>query len=140
MLGIDNAVGAVATLADSAIKRIWPDATAVELAKLEQLSQEMQNEFLLVAGQLAINKSEAQHASVKVAGWRPYVGWVCGTSLLYVALIEPLLRFAATVLFGYQGMFPVIDTDLTMQILIGMLGLAGSRSFEKVNGVARERI
>jgi len=135
--GIDDAIGAVSTLADSAVKRIWPDATEVEKAKLAQLTQDMQNEFLLLAGQMDTNKLEAQNASVFVSGWRPFVGWVCGAGLAYAALIEPIGRFVAVVGFKYAGVFPVLDTDITLQILLGLLGLAGMRSFEKKAGVAR---
>jgi hypothetical protein len=139
ILGIDDAVAAVATLADSAVKRIWPDATEVEKAKLAQLTQEMQNEFLLLAGQMDINKLEAQNSSVFVSGWRPMVGWICGMALAYAALIEPLLRFIATVMYGYQGAYPEVNTTITLEILFAMLGLAGMRSFEKKHGVARGR-
>jgi hypothetical protein len=138
-LGIDDAVAAVATLADSAVKRIWPDATEVEKAKLDQLTQEMQNEFLLLAGQMDTNKLEAQNASVFVSGWRPFVGWVCGVALAYAALIEPLAQFIAVVVYKYQGTFPATNTDVTLQILLGLLGLAGMRSFEKKTGVARRK-
>lgn len=137
MFGIDDAITAVTTLADSAIKRIWPDATEIEKAKLAQLSQELQNQFSLVMGQLEINKAEAANGSVFVSGWRPAIGWVCGAALAYAAIIEPVARFVATVAFGYLGIFPVIDTDITLQILFGLLGLAGMRSFEKSKGVAR---
>lgn len=136
MFGIDDAITAVTTLADSAIKRIWPDATEVEKAKLAQITQEMQNHFQLLLGQLEINKAEAASPSVFVAGWRPAVGWVCGAGLAYAALLEPMARFVATVMFGYLGAFPIIDTDITLQILLGLLGLAGMRSFDKSKGVA----
>lgn len=135
--GIDDAIGAVATLGDSVVKRIWPDATEVEKAKLTQLTQEMQNEFLLLAGQMDTNKLEAQNSSVFVSGWRPFVGWVCGMALAYAALIEPVARFVAVVGFGYLGGFPLVNTDITLQILLGLLGLAGMRSFEKKSAVAR---
>lgn len=139
MFGLDDAIGAVATLADSAVKRIWPDATEVEKAKLEQITQEMQNKFLLLAGQMDVNKLEAQNPSVFVSGWRPFVGWVCGVGLAYAALLEPLARFVAVVAFGYTGAFPVLNTDITLQILLGLLGLATVRSFEKKAGVARSK-
>jgi len=137
MFGIDDAITAVTTLADSAIKRIWPDATEIEKAKLAQLTQELQNQFNLVMGQLDINKTEASSSSVFVAGWRPAIGWICGAGLAYAAIIEPFARFVAAVAFGYLGVFPIIDTDITLQILMGLLGLAGMRSFEKSKGVAR---
>ena len=136
MFGIDDALAAVAGLADSAIKRIWPDATELEKAKVTLLAQEIQQGLALQLGQLDINKVEASASSLFVSGWRPAVGWVCAASLAYVGLVEPLGRFVAIVLFGYTGIFPVIDTELTIQVLLGLLGLAGYRTFEKVKGVA----
>lgn len=91
---------------------------------------ELQAHVSLLTGQMLINAKEAGHKSIFVAGWRPFVGWVCGIGLLYVSLIEPLMRFTAK-MFGYDGEFPVIDTDITMQVLLGMLGLVGARSFDK---------
>lgn len=137
MFDIPAAVSAVSGLADSVVKRIWPDATEIEKAKLDQLKAEMQNEFNTVLGQLDINKAEATSSSVFVSGWRPFIGWVCGASLAYVGLVEPIGRFLATVIFAYTGIFPVIDTNLTMQILMGLLGLGGLRTFEKSKGVAK---
>jgi hypothetical protein len=93
-------------------------------------------ETKLLEGQLDINKEEAKSASLFVSGWRPAIGWCCGLALLYAAILEPMLRFGAVVWFDYTGAFPVIDTNLTMQILLGMLGLAGMRSYEKKAGVA----
>ena len=33
--------------------------------------------------QVDVNKSEAQHRSIFVASWRPFVGWICGIALAY---------------------------------------------------------
>jgi len=137
MFGIDDAIAAVSTLADSAIKRTWPDATEIEKAKLTQLSQELQNQFNLVMGQIDINKIEAASTSLFVSGWRPAVGWICGFAFGYSAIIEPIARFTAVVVIGYEGQFPVINTDMTLQILGGLLGLAGLRTFDKFKGTAR---
>ena len=86
--------------------------------------------------QTKINEAEAGHRSVFVAGWRPFVGWVCGFGLLYAVLLEPLLRFTFTV-NGWNSTFPAIDTTITMQVLFGMLGLASFRSFEKKNNLTK---
>ena len=59
--------------------------------------------------------------------------------MAYAALVEPFARFAAKVWFGYSGDFPVIDTDLTLQILMGMLGLGAMRSVEKVKNAEGHR-
>ncbi len=82
-------------------------------------------------GQVDINKIEAAHTSLLVAGWRPFIGWICGIAFAYAAIFEPLMRFVSAVMFGYSGAFPAIDTMLTMQILFGILGLGAMRSFDK---------
>ncbi len=124
-----------------AIEKIWPDQTkrAEELRKLEELRQtgdlaQLSAHVKLLTGQIEINKIEAASDNWFVAGWRPFVGWVCGFALAYAAVLEPLLRFVAK-MCDYAGTFPVIDTTLTLQVLLGMLGLAGMRTREKEKGV-----
>tara|TARA_B110000908_G_C10165620_1_gene408228 strand:+ start:652 stop:1050 length:399 start_codon:yes stop_codon:yes gene_type:complete len=99
------------------------------------------NAQLEMAGKLAevqtkINEAEASHRSVFVAGWRPFIGWVCGIGLGYAVFLEPLLRFTFTVK-GWSVDFPEINTNVTMQVLLGMLGLAGARSYEKKNKLTK---
>tara|TARA_R110000765_G_scaffold394911_2_gene488566 strand:- start:733 stop:1131 length:399 start_codon:yes stop_codon:yes gene_type:complete len=99
------------------------------------------NKKLDIAAKLAevqtkINEAEATHRTVFVAGWRPFIGWVCGLGLLYAVFIEPLLRFVFTV-NGWEIEFPHIDTTITMQVLFGMLGLVGARSYEKKNNLTK---
>lgn len=110
--------------------------------------QESDNEFRLRMAdngiridlaQVEVNAAEAKSANWFVAGWRPAVGWICAAALGYVAIIEPVARFIATVGVGYAGVFPAIDTTLTMQILLGMLGLGGMRTVEKVKGAEGNR-
>lgn len=93
-------------------------------------------DLAVMTGQLEINKIEASNSNLFVSGWRPFIGWGCGIAFLYAALFEPLVRFIAMVCFDYKGEFPDIDTNLTLQILLGLLGLAGMRSWEKKEGVA----
>jgi len=132
MFGIDDAIAAVSGLGDTIVKRVWPDATEVEKAKIAQVASEMQSNFNLLLGQIETNKLEAGSTSLFVAGWRPFVGWICAVCLLYANLLEPLGRFVTTVFFGYIGSFPIINSDLTLQVLLGLLGLAGMRSYEKI--------
>ena len=119
------------------IDRVIPDKAAAEKAKLEFAASQQSQEFQLALQQIVVNVEEAKHPSIFVSGWRPFVGWVCGSALAYVALLEPLARFVATVAFGYVGLFPAIDTDLTLQVLLGILGLGGLRTWEKQKAVAR---
>lgn len=117
------------------IDRLWPDPTEAAKARLELLKMQQQGDLAVITGQMEINKAEAGSQHLFVAGWRPCIGWICGAGLAYAAILEPVIRLLAT-LGGYTGSFPVIDTTLTMQILIGMLGLGGLRSLDKYNGVA----
>lgn len=122
------------------INRFVPDATKkAEMAQeLATLATKQAHEIALQ--QTDVNKVEAASASIFVAGWRPAIGWICGFSLAYAAILDPLLRFIAQVGFGYADVFPIVDTNLTMQVLLGMLGLAGMRSWEGSQGVKRESL
>jgi hypothetical protein len=124
-------------LIKTGLDKLFPDADLELKGKLEAAASEINNSYQLQLSQLEINKVEAGSTSIFVSGWRPAIGWVCGVSLLYAALVEPIARFVATVLFTYTGLFPIINTELTLQILLGLLGLAGMRSFEKSKGVTK---
>lgn len=142
ILAAEAAVDAVATIGKRIVNHFFPDPKdAVEAeAKLRELDlKEIAIEAGLLQGQMDINKEEAKSVNWFVAGWRPFVGWICGVGLGYVAIIEPLARFIAKVAFNYQGTFPAIDTTLTMQVLLGMLGLATVRTVEKVKGSEANR-
>ena len=128
------------------IEKIWPDPVkqSQEIRKLQELHQKgdlaiLNAEVQLLLGQINVNKTEANHKSIFVAGWRPFVGWVCGFGLLYASVIEPLMRFIATV-NDYTGTFPVLDTTITMQVLLGMLGLGLMRTKEKEKGTHKDSL
>jgi|TARA_R100001086_G_scaffold6237_2_gene3888 hypothetical protein len=87
--------------------------------------------------QMEVNKKEAVHKSIFVAGWRPFVGWVCGISLMYHFILAPLIQFGFA-LAGYQQDLPQFDFTQLSTVLMGMLGLGGLRTFEKMKNVARE--
>lgn len=127
---------AILSIGNKLIDHFFPDANQAAAAKLKLLEMQQSGDLQVMASQMEINKIEAENPSLFVSGWRPFVGWVCGISLTYAAIVEPVSRFLATVLFKYNGAFPVIDTSLTLQILLGLLGLAGMRSWEKKEGVA----
>lgn len=90
----------------------------------------------LKQGQIDVNKTEAQHQSVFVSGWRPFIGWVCGCGFVYQYVARPLLPWALTVA-GVDGVpaLPALDGSL-MELTVGMLGLGALRTFEKTKGVA----
>jgi hypothetical protein len=123
------------------IKQTLAGMKPEDLLAMKKLDIEFQqfcldNGIKIQLAQIAVNQEEAKSTSVWIGGWRPACGWVCAAALAYTAVLEPVLRFAAQVWFGYKGGYPVIDTDLTMQVLVGMLGIAGLRSYDKKQGTA----
>lgn len=97
----------------------------------------------LLTAQTEVNRAEAGHRSVFVAGWRPAIGWVGASALAYQFLLYPLLVWSWHLL-QVTGWVPadlkpppMLDTEALWVILSGMLGIAGMRSVEKVKGVAR---
>ena len=97
--------------------------------ELSTLAERHANE--LAKGQLEVNKVEAAHKSLFVAGWRPSIGWCCSLCLLYHVLIAPIA--------GIWVEVPEIDPSLLMTTMTGMLGLGAMRSYEKTRGVSREK-
>ena len=81
--------------------------------------------------QIEVNKVESGHTSMFVAGWRPFVGWTCGIALCYHFVLQPFLVFLLYS-FGYQVDLPAFDMTTLTTILMGLLGLGGLRSYEKV--------
>lgn len=88
--------------------------------------------------QIDVNKAEASHKSLFVAGWRPFVGWVCAGALAYHFILQPILVFAISV-YGISITLPEFDMGSLMTILMGMLGLGGLRTLEKVQKVSRDK-
>ena len=93
-----------------------------------------------VLAQIQVNEKEAQHASVFVAGWRPGIGWVCGAALAYHFIVQPLLSFAAGVWIQDFEPPPPLSLGELMPILLGLLGLGGMRTAERLQGKDRGAI
>ena len=86
--------------------------------------------------QIEVNKEEAKHRTVFVAGWRPFTGWVCATALAYHFIIEPVLVFFLS-WYGVQIQLPQFDMGSLLTVLMGMLGLGGLRTYEKKQGLTK---
>ena len=128
-------ISALLNIGNTLINKLFPDPAQAAQAQLALMKMQQDGDLAAISGQMEINKVEAGSSSVFVAGWRPFAGWVCGIGLAYVSIIEPIARLIAT-LVGYTGDFPSIDTTLTMQVLLGMLGMGGLRTLDKIKGVA----
>lgn len=129
-------ISAVAGLLNTAIDKIWPDPAAKASAEAQLMKAQADAAIASVQQQIDINKLEAASSSVFVAGWRPFVGWVCGSAFAFHFLLLPLLNWVAQA-FGHAEIDIPFDMSSLMTVLMGMLGLGGMRTFEKVKGVAR---
>ena len=86
--------------------------------------------------QIEVNKVEAASRSLFVSGWRPCCGWVCAAALAYTYVLQPMFIFILAQT-GHLVEMPALDIAGLMPILMGLLGLGGLRSYEKVKGVAK---
>ena len=139
MFGWDDALSFGLKIVDKLIPD--PAAKAEAARQLQQMAQAGEFKQIDAALQMAqmqadVNKLEAASSDKFTSRGRPFIIWVCGIALAYTGIIDPMARFVARVCFAYAGDFPVIDNVLMGQILFGLLGLSGMRSYDKKNGVA----
>jgi hypothetical protein len=87
----------------------------------------------LIELQTKINEAEAQHRSIFVAGWRPFIGWICGVALAYNFILRDLIIFVV----GSDNVPPALQMDHLMTVLMGMLGLGAFRTYEKIKNVSK---
>jgi len=125
-------VPALGTLVD----RLIPDRAAAEKAKAEMEMQLVNAANEAALAQVEVNKVEAAHSSVFVAGWRPSIGWVCAAGLAWAFVAAPIASWAL-VAFGIKAELPAIQFDHLFELVLAMLGIGGLRTFEKLRGVAR---
>lgn len=123
---IENTTKTVAQVIDD----LW--TSKEEKLTLEEARERMQQ--IPALAQVELTKEEAKHASIFVAGWRPFVGWVCGSALAYNFIFRDLVAWAITVIDPTIPMPPPIAFQELSTILLGMLGLGTMRTFEKVQG------
>jgi hypothetical protein len=124
--------------------KLIPDKAAAAAAQAQlqllvtqgALSEELAQLQAVTTAQSDINKVEAASSSLFVAGWRPYVGWICGTALGMDCIVRPLVNWTAA-LCGHPVDFPTLNDPILKSTLAGMLGLGfGLRTFEKSQGIA----
>ena len=130
---IQALIGPVTGLLDKFIEdKDQKNALAHEIATL---AQKQAHEAQLA--QVEVNKQEAQHRSIFVAGWRPFVGWGCGIALAYHFVLAPIILFSVSITGVQIPELPSFNMETLTTVLLGMLGLGGLRSFEKYKGVSK---
>ena len=126
------------------LDKVIPDKDAREKMAHEIATMAERHAHEVTKLQIELNKQEAAHKSIFVAGWRPGAGWVCVVGMAMNFLITPLANLALTALQivdvdGNLVVVPMIDLTVMMPVLLGMLGLGTLRTYEKRNGVSREK-
>ena len=88
--------------------------------------------------QIELNKIEAGHRSIFVAGWRPFIGWVCGFALVWHFILFDLLNWVTVNFFPHVIELPELSgTETLVTVLLSLLGLGAMRTAEKLGGKAR---
>ncbi len=136
--------GSIADFLNGVVTRVWPDKQKQEEIKADiikaQLAGELQeadNAWKNALAQIEVNKVEAASPNLFVSGWRPACGWVCGSAMAYNFVILPFLKFGL-VACHWQGNIadiPTLDLTVMSTVLMGMLGIGGMRTLERIKGV-----
>ena len=131
--GIGDILSGAGGLAKDIRSAVTGEISPEKKAELEARALELESASM--NAQVEINKIEAASGKIFTAGWRPMTGWICAAGLAYGTIGKPFLEFIARV-FGYEGNFPTIESDVLNTTLYGLLGLGLFRSAEKIKGAA----
>lgn len=134
---------ALLPIIEKVLGAVIPDPKAAAEANLRVLELAQKGELAwldadvkLAVGQMAINQEEAKDPSLFKSGWRPAVGWLCVAGFAYMAVIRPIVPWLVQVVGIQVPPMPPVDTSEIMAILMGMLGLGGMRTAERLKGKA----
>ncbi len=121
---IAGALGGLGNVLDEVI------TTKEEKAKVDIAFNKLQTD---------INNAESQNANIFVSGWRPFVGWVCGSGVAFNYILRPVMNYVI-ILINQEGITPMESLSMAemLPILTGMLGFGALRSYEKKNNKARD--
>lgn len=64
------------------------------------------------------------------SSWRPLAGYVTVLGMAINFLVSPIAA-------GFGVVIPQADASVMMPLLLGMLGLSGGRSYERIKGVSK---
>lgn len=128
-------LGPILEVGKTLLDRFIPDPEKKREAEMELVRMAAEGELKQTIAQLEINAREASHASVFVAGWRPFFGWAGGAGFIYATILQPLLAWGAAIK-GWPAP-PTLNLDLLWVVITGMLGIGGLRTMEKFKGVTK---
>lgn len=133
MLPLDPITAGI-SLITGIVSRVWPDKSESEKAQLAMAMQQDANLTQLLIAQANINANEANSNNLFIAGWRPFIGWICGSAFAWAFVVQPILIFVGTAV-GHPIDLPAFNLSEMSTVLMGMLGLGGMRTYEKIQNV-----
>lgn len=129
-------VSSILSLGEKLIDRLIPDPKQKAEALQELVRMEQSGDLAAMAQQVEINKLDAVSTDRFQSRARPFIMWVCGGALAIQLVVGPLLAYGSA-LAGRPIAPPVMETELLTTLLVGMLGLGGMRTVEKLNRVTK---
>jgi hypothetical protein len=136
--GIDDAVGAVSTLATTIINKVFPDPQDAAKAKAVLEAADTQAAIQQTASQLQAIMAEAQSSDKWTSRARPSFLYVCYTMILAAIPMGVLWAFvpvtAEAIAIGLQKWLAAIPDPVWQLFTVGYLGYTGGRSWEKIKG------
>lgn len=108
------------------LDKFIPDADTKQKIAHEIATMSEKHAQAIALAQIELNTAEAKGNWFQ-SGWRPATGWVCVFGFGVNFLISPLMS-------GFGIDIPQADTSTMLPVLMGMLGLGGLRTFERVKG------
>ena len=118
----------------SILDKFIPDADTKQKIAHEIATMAQKHAHESAMAQIEVNKTEARHRNLFVAGWRPAVGWTCCFAMASNFLVIPMANFTLALADSTVNI-PLIDLSTMMPVLMGMLGLGALRTVEKTKGV-----
>lgn len=134
-IGIADAIGKLTSIGEKAIEKIPDENLRRRLETDLEKSKIGLNEKMM-----SVLTADVQHSSLFVAGWRPFIGWICGIGIAFSFLVLPVFNFVLLRLAENPADVSLLKLDVGFlsQLVLAMLGMAGLRTYEKKNGVERK--
>ena len=127
----------IAPILGGVLDRFFPNKEKAAEAQRAIEAALIENSAQINLAQIEVNKEEAKSRSIFIAGWRPFVGWTCGIALCWHFIGLPVTTFFIA-WFGFDvPELPFFDMDSLLTVLMGMLGLGGLRTYEKMKGLTK---
>lgn len=134
-MALDPLTG-IAELANSIVSRIWPDKTEVQKQQFALELQKLLSQSSLLTKQMDVNAAEAANPNRTWITWRESVGYICATAFGWFYVVQPVLTYFYVITGHPVPILPTFDMASLMSLLAGMLGIAGLKTYEKVQATA----